>query len=213
MNAAWNQKTTASWQESDDKPRQCVEKQRQYSADKGPYNQGYDFPSGQVQLWELAVKKAGCQRIDAFELWCWRRLMKVSWTARRSYQSILRETNPEYSLKDWCWSSSILVIWGKQMTHWKSPWCWERLREEGEEGIRGWDGWMASLMQWTWTWANSKRWWGTGRPGMLQAMGSQRVWHNRATEQDQFYNLHLLFIAYSVGNSGRGGGGTHIFNT
>ena len=50
---------------------------------------------------------------------------------------------------------------------WESLWCWERLRAEGEEGIRGWDGWMASLMQWTWTWANSRKWWGTGRPGVL----------------------------------------------
>ena len=79
--------------------------------------------------------------------------------------------------KDWCWiwSTSILIIWWEQMTHWKSPWYWERLRAEGEEGIRGWDGWMASPMQWTWTWANSGRWWGTGRPGMLQSMGSQKL--------------------------------------
>ena len=67
-------------------------------------------------------------------------------------------------------SSSILVTWCKQPTHWKNPLCWERLKAKGEEGIRGWDGWMASLMQWTWTWANSGRWWGTGRPGMLQSI-------------------------------------------
>ena len=75
------------------------------------------------------------------------------------------------------------VIWFEQMTHWKSPWCWERSRAEEEEGIRGWDGWTASLMQWTWTWANSGKWWGTGRPGMLQSMGLQRVRHDWATEQ------------------------------
>ena len=63
----------------------------------------------------------------------------------------------------------------KQLTHWKSPWCWERLRAEGKEGVRGWGGWMASLMQWTWTSVNSGRWWGTGRPGVLQFMGLQRV--------------------------------------
>ena len=68
-------------------------------------------------------------------------------------------------------------------THWKSPWCWERLRVEAEEDIRGWDGWMASLMQWTWTWANSRRWWRTGKPGMLQDMGSQGVRHDWVTEQ------------------------------
>ena len=71
----------------------------------------------------------------------------------------------------------LLVIWGQQMTHWKSPWCWERLRAEGEEDVRGWDGWMASPMQWTWTWANSGRWWGTGRPGMVQSSGLQSQTH------------------------------------
>ena len=99
----------------------------------------------------------------------------------------LKGINPEYYWKDWCWSwsSNILVIWFKQMTHWKNPWCWERLRAEGEEGIRGWDGWIASLKQWTWTWANSRRRWGPGRPGVLQSMGSQRVRHNWGTEQQQ----------------------------
>ena len=81
-----------------DKPRQCVEKQRHYSANKGPYSQGYSFPNGHVcESWTF--KKAESQRIDAFELWCWRRLLKVPWTARRSNQSILREINPEYSLE------------------------------------------------------------------------------------------------------------------
>ena len=59
------------------------------------------------------------------------------------------------------------TIWCEQLTHWKIPWCWERLRAEGEEGIRGWDNWMASLMQWTCTWANFGRWWETERPGVL----------------------------------------------
>ena len=70
----------------------------------------------------------------------------------------------------WSWSYSILVIWRTQTTHWKSPWYWERSRAE-EEGVRGWDGRMASPMQLTWTWANSGRWWGTGKPVMLQPMG------------------------------------------
>ena len=86
----------ASCQESDDKPRQCVEKQRHYSADKGPFSQGYGLPSG-CESW--TIKKAEHQRIDAFKLWCWRRLLKAPWTAKRSNQSILREINPDYSLK------------------------------------------------------------------------------------------------------------------
>ena len=89
----------ASWQEINDKPRQCVEKQRRYSADKGPYSQSYGLPSGHIWLWSWTIKKAEHQRIDAFELWCWRRLLKVSCTTRRSKQSILRELNPEYSLE------------------------------------------------------------------------------------------------------------------
>ena len=73
--------------------------------------------------------------------------------------------------KDWCWSSSVLVTWYEQATHWKSPWCWERLMAGGKEGIRGWDGWMASLMQWTRNWENFRRWWRTGRPDLLQSTG------------------------------------------
>ena len=93
--------------------------------------------------------------------WFWRRLLRVPWTARRSNQSILKEIIPEYSLDGLHWNSSILVIWWEQLTQWKSPWCWERLKAEGEEGVRGWDDWMTSLVQWTWTWANFRRWWRT----------------------------------------------------
>ena len=93
-----NQKTVASWQESDDQTRQCVEKQRLHSANKAPYSQGYVFPVIMDGCESWTVKKAECQRIDAFELWCQRRLLKVPWTARRSNQSILREINSKYSL-------------------------------------------------------------------------------------------------------------------
>ena len=85
--------------------------------------------------------------------------------------------------KDWCWSwnSNTLATWCKELTHWKRPWCWERLKaREGDN--RGWDGWMASLTQWTWVWASSRNWWSTGMPGLLQSMGSQRVGHDWATE-------------------------------
>ena len=155
-------------------------KQRYHSADKGLYSQGYGLSSGNMRLWDLNCKKAEQCRIDAFELWCWRRLPRVPWTARRSNQSILRKSTLNTHWKDWCLSSSILVLWFEQLTHWKSPWFWERLRTE-EEGIRGWDGWMASPMQWAWTWTNFGRWWGTGRPCILQSMGSQRVGHDWVT--------------------------------
>ena len=111
----WSQKTIVSWQENNDKPRKCVEKQRHYSADRGPYIQGSGLPVVTCGCENWTVKKAECQRISIFELWCWRGLLKVSWTARRSNQSILREIN----WKDWCWSwsSSILVIWCGRITH------------------------------------------------------------------------------------------------
>ena len=86
--------------------------------------------------------------------------------------------------KDWCWSwnSNTLATWCEELTHWKSPWCWERLKVGGEWDDRGWDGWMASLTQWTRAWVNSRSWWWKGRPGMLQSMGLQRVGYTWATE-------------------------------
>ena len=128
------------------------------------------------------IKKAERWRIDAFELWCWRRLLRVPWTARTSNQFILKEINPEYSLGNWCWSwnSNTLATWCKELTHLKRPWCWERLRPEGDD--RGWDGWMASLTQWTWVWVGSGSWWWTGKPGLLQSKGLQTVGHNWVTE-------------------------------
>ena len=86
--------------------------------------------------------------------------------------------------KEWCWrwNSRTLAMWFKELTHFKRPWCWERLKAGGEGNNRGWDDLMASLTQWTWVWANSGNWWWTGRPGMMQSMGLQRVRHNWATE-------------------------------
>ena len=131
------------------------------------------------------VKKAECRRIDAFELWCWRRLLRVPWTARRSNQSILKEISPACSLE-----AMMLKLKLQYFGHLtqrvdsleKDSWCWEGLGAGGEGDDRGWDGWMASLTRWTWFWVNSGSWWWTGRPGVLQFMGSQRLGHNWATE-------------------------------
>ena len=133
------------------------------------------------------IKKAECWRIDAFELWCWRRLLRVPWTARRSKQSILKEISPEYSLEGLRLKLKFQYF-GKELTHLKRPWCWERLKVVGEGDNRGWDGWMTSPTQWTWVWVNSGRWWWTGRPGVLQSIGSQRVRHNWATKLN--WNSH-----------------------
>ena len=114
------------------------------------------------ESWTL--KKAEHWRIDAFELWCWRWLLRVFWTARRSNQSILKEISLNIHRKDWCWSwnSKTLATWCEELTHWKRPWCWARLKAGGEGDDREWDGWMASLTQWTQVWVNSRSWWWQG---------------------------------------------------
>ena len=87
--------------------------------------------------------------------------------------------------------------WCEELTHWKRTWCWERLKAGGEGDGRGWDGWRASPTQWTWVWANSRSWWWTGRPGVLQSRGSQRVRHNDWTVLycPFFLCLSLLFFS------------------
>ena len=93
--------------------------------------------------------------------------------------------------KDWCWSwnSNILATSCEELTHWKRPWCWEGLGAGGEADDRGWDAWMTSPTQWTWVWVNSGSWWWTGRPGVLQFMGLQRVGHDWVTELNWRQNL------------------------
>ena len=112
------------------------------------------FPVVMYGCESWTIKKTECWRTDAFELWCCRRLLRVPWIAR-SNQSILKEINAEYSLE-----RLKLQYFGhlfEESTHWKRPWCWERLRAGREGDDRGWDCWMASLTQWTWVWANSGR--------------------------------------------------------
>ena len=130
------------------------------------------------------IKKAEHWRIAAFELWCWRRPLRVSWTARRSIQSILKEISPGCSLEGLMLKLKLQYfghLRGRADSFEKTC-CWERLRSGGEGHDRGWDGWMASPTQWTWVWVDSGSWWWTGRAGVLQFMGLQRVRHNWATE-------------------------------
>ena len=161
--------------------RQHIKKQRQYLPTKVHLVKAMVFPVVVYGCESWTMKKAECQRIDAFELWCWRRLLRVPWTARRSNQSILKEISPGYSLEGW-----ILKLKCQYFGHlmgrtdsFEKTWCWERLKAGGEEGDRGWDGCMTSLTQWTWIWANSGK---RKKPGVLQSMGWERVRHNWATE-------------------------------
>ena len=142
------------------------------------------FPVVMYGCESWTIKKAEHQRTYAFELWCWRRLLRVPWTARRSNQSIPKEISPEYSLEGMMLKLKLQyfshLMW--KLTHWKRPWGWERLKAGGEGDNRGPDSWMASPAQWTWVWASSRSWWWTGRPGMLQSTVSQRVGLHWTTE-------------------------------
>ena len=129
-------------------------------------------------MWDLDCEESWALKYWCFELWCWRRLLRVPWTARRSYQSVLKEISPGCSLEGWCWSrnSNTLATSSKSWLIGKDP-------DAGGEGDnRGWDGWVASPTRWTWVWVKSGSWWGIGMPGMLLFMGSPRVKHDWATE-------------------------------
>ena len=134
------------------------------------------FPVVMYGCESWTVKRAERRRIDAFELWCWRRLLRVPWTARRLVLGVL--------WKDWCWSwnSNTLATSCEDLTHWKRLWCWEGLGTGGKGDNIGWEGWMASPTRWMWVWVNSGNWWWTGRPGVLRFMGSRRVGHDWVTE-------------------------------
>ena len=158
-------KKLAPWKKNYGKPRQHIK-----TLTKVCLVKAVGFPVVMYGCKSWTLKKAEHQRIGAFELWGWRKLLRVPWTARRSNQSILKEINPEQS--SWC----------EELTHWKRPWCWERLKAAGEGDDRGWDGWMASPTWWAWVWANSRSCCWTGKTDKLQSMGSQRVRHEWVTE-------------------------------
>ena len=160
------------WKESYDQSKQHIKKQRHYFANKVPSSQGYSFSSSHVWMWELDYKKAEHRRIDAFEPWCCRRLLRVLWTVRRSSQSILKISS--------CSLEGLMLklklqYFGHLMR--RANWFEKTLmlgKIKGRRigGNRGWDGRMASPTQWTWVWVGSGSWCWTGRPGLLQLIGS-----------------------------------------
>ena len=138
------------------------------------------------------MKKSELQRIDAFELWCWKRL-----------ETLELQIQPVHPKANHFWifcgrtdaEAETLAPWlpeWEKLTHWKRPWCWERLKVRGEGDDRGWDGWMASPTQWTWVWVSSGSLWWRGKPGMLQSMGLQRVGHDWATELNWTYYIFFF---------------------
>ena len=156
------------------------------------------FPVVMYGCESWTVKKAEHRRIDAFELWCQRRLLRVPWTSRRSNQSILKEISPGCSLEGLMLKLKLQFFgtWFGELTHLKRPWCWDGLGAGGEGDDREWDGWMASPTRWTWVWVNSGSWWLTGRRGMLPFMGSQRVGHDWAIEQTDWLPLLSLMCSH-----------------
>ena len=159
----------APWKKNYNQPTQHIKKQRHYFANKFHLAKAIVFPVVIYGCESWTIKNAELQSIDAFALWCWRRLLRIPCTARRSNQSIVKEINPEYSLEGLKLKLK-LQIYGHLM--WKTD-SFERTLmlgkiEVGGQGYdRGWDGWMASSTQWTWVWVNSRSWWWTRRPGML----------------------------------------------
>ena len=185
----------APWKKSYDQARQQIKKSKHYFANKGPSTQSYGFPIVMYGCESWTKKKAELWRIVAFEQWYWRRLLRIPWTARRFNQSILKEISSEYSLEGviWSWNSNTLATWCEELSHWKRPWCWERLKAEGEGDDRGWDGWMASPTWWTRVWVSSGSWWWTEKPDVLQSMGSHRARFDWVTEQQQQKQEWIFF--------------------
>ena len=181
----------APWKKIYDQPRQLIKKQRHYFAIKGPSSQRYGFSSSCVWCESWALKKVECRRIDAFKLWCCRRL--ESPLDCKEIQQVHSKGNQSWIFwKVWCWSwrSNILATWCEELTRLKRPWCWERLRAGGEGDDRGWNGWMASPTQWrrevkslSHVWLFATLWTVVYQAPL--SMGSQGVGHNLAIEQQQ----------------------------
>ena len=172
-------KDTAPWMKHYDKHRLHFYK-RHYFANQGLSNQSFDFSSNHVWMWELDHKEGW-----ALKNWCfWTVVLEKTLEGTLDCKEIKPANSKGNHWKDWhwSWSSNTLVTSCEELIHWKISWCWERLKAGQEGDDRGWDGWMASLTQWTWLWASSRSWWWTGKPGVLQSIGSQRVGHDWVAE-------------------------------
>ena len=139
----------------------------------------------------------------------WHTLIRLFWATLTSCKPLRQQDQTSQShrkstlnihWKDWwwSWSSSTLTTWFEELTPWKRPWCWERLKTGGEGDDRGWDGCMASPTRWTWVWASLGSWGWTGKPGMLQSMGSQRVRNRWATKLSWIYFYIIIFYLYKL---------------
>ena len=192
----------APWKKSYDQPRQHIKKHRHFYDDKCPSSKSYGFSNSHVCTWELDHKESWAPKNWCFWTVCWRGLLRVPWTARTSHQSILKEISPEYSLEGLMLKLKLQyfghLMWRTDSLE-KTLWYWETLKAGAERDHKGWDGWMASPTQRTRVWACSWCWWWTGRLGMLQSMGSQRVGHDWATElTDWLYHTLTLWDFFHI---------------
>ena len=166
---------------------------------KVPLIKAMVFPVVMYGCESWTIKKAECRRIDAFELWCWRRLLRVPWTARRSNQSILKEISPDYSLEGMMMKLKLQYF--GHLTQSTDSLEKAQMLAKIEGGTRtedrGWDDWMASPSWCTWVWASSRSWWWTGQPGVRQSMGSQRVRPNWATELSNEFISKFTNISFN----------------
>ena len=163
-------------------------KSRHYFANKDLSNQNYGFSSSHVWMWELDSKERWVLKNCSFWTVVLQKILESPLDCKEIQPVHPKGNQSCIHWMDWIWSwnSNTLDTWCEELTHWKKPWCWQRLKvgEEGDD--RGWDGWMASPTQWTWVWVSSgSRWW-TVRPGVLHSMGSQRAGHDWATELNWF---------------------------
>ena len=165
---------------NEEKLWQHIKKQRHYFADKGPSSQSYGFSSSHVWMWELDYKESWIPKNWCFWTVVSEKTLESPLHFNENNQSILKEISPEYSLEGLILKLKFQyfghLMWS--LTHCERPWCWERLKAGGERDDRGQDGWMASLTQRTWVWANSGSWWWTGRPGITKS----QTWLNNWTD-------------------------------
>ena len=188
----------APWKKSDDQPKQHIKKQRYYFANKGPSSQSYGFSSSHVWMWEL-----DCEENRVPKNWCF-------WTVvlEKTLESPLdcKEIKPVNHKGNQSWifigrtdaEAETPILWPPDVKNWllEKTLMLGRLKVGGEMDDRGWDGWMASPTQWTRVWASSGSWWWTGKPGMLQSMGSQRVRHNWVTELTELSEIRLKAVGF-----------------
>ena len=211
---SWAPKITAAlklkdtpWKKSYEQPRQRIKKQRHYFANKVPSSQSYGFSSSHVWMWELHHEESWSPKN-----WCFWTVALEKTLENPLDCKVIQPVNPKgnqswYSLEELMLKLKLQYFgtWCKELTHWKRPWYWERLKAGREGDDRGWNGWMASPTWWTWVWASSGSWWWTGKPCMLQSRGSQRVRHDWATELKWYrwnhtvYNLWIwAFFPHSI---------------